>query len=180
MTYLFFDFEFTGLVQNTTPISLGVVSESGIRFYAEFTDYDPTLVDDWIQENVIKNLSLDHAQPGIESQGDHIAICGTREEISLYFKHWLLQFDKVVFVGDCLAFDWILLCELLGGALNLPKNVNYIPLDLSTALAVHGYDPDINREIFAHDFLVADSVKKHNAMHDALVIQACWRRLMPM
>lgn len=57
---LFFDMEFTGLRQNTTPISIGIVSEDGKRFYAEFTDYDESQCDEWIKDNVIKNLCLPH------------------------------------------------------------------------------------------------------------------------
>ena len=57
---LFFDMEFTGLRQNTTPISIGIVSEDGKTFYAEFTDYDEGQCNDWIKENVICNLHLKH------------------------------------------------------------------------------------------------------------------------
>ena len=53
MTKLFFDTEFTGLHQNTTLISLGIVAESGQTFYAEFTDYDDFNCDEWIKKNVI-------------------------------------------------------------------------------------------------------------------------------
>lgn len=55
---LFFDMEFTGLHKNTTPISIGVVSEDGKKFYAEFTDYDEYQCNDWIKENVLNNLTL--------------------------------------------------------------------------------------------------------------------------
>ena len=40
ITKIFLDTEFTGLHKNTTLISLGLVSECGKTFYAEFTDYD--------------------------------------------------------------------------------------------------------------------------------------------
>ena len=53
---LYMDFEFTGLRKDTTPISLGIVSEDGKTFYAEFNDYDKNQCDDWINENVIGNL----------------------------------------------------------------------------------------------------------------------------
>ena len=56
----FFDMEFTGLRQNTTPISIGIVSEDGKKFYAEFIDYDESQCDEWIKDNVIKNLCLPH------------------------------------------------------------------------------------------------------------------------
>ena len=53
---IFFDTEFTGLHKNTTLISIGLVDENGRSFYAEFTAYNKSQVDDWIQENVINNL----------------------------------------------------------------------------------------------------------------------------
>ena len=55
---LFFDTEFTGLHQHTTLISLGIVSEHGDKFYAEFIDYDKNQVNEWIRENVINNLKF--------------------------------------------------------------------------------------------------------------------------
>lgn len=55
---LFFDMEFTGLHKNTTPISLGIVSEDGKKFYAEFCDYDREQCSDWILENVISHMKF--------------------------------------------------------------------------------------------------------------------------
>lgn len=56
---MFFDTEFTGLHMDTTLISIGIVSEDGRKFYAEFLDYDESQCNDWITENVIKNLFLE-------------------------------------------------------------------------------------------------------------------------
>jgi hypothetical protein len=56
---LYFDAEFTGLHRNTTLISIGVYSDLGSVFYAEFNDYDKSQVTDWIQDNVIHNLIFD-------------------------------------------------------------------------------------------------------------------------
>lgn len=54
---IYFDMEFTGLHQNTTPISIGLISECGkYSFYAEFTDFNQSQCDDWINKNVIDNL----------------------------------------------------------------------------------------------------------------------------
>lgn len=58
-TKIFFDMEFTGLHQKTTLISIGMVSLCGKRFYAEFTDYDKSQVDDWVRENVISSLKFE-------------------------------------------------------------------------------------------------------------------------
>ena len=58
-TKLFLDTEFTGLHQNTTLISLGIIDENGRKFYAEFYDYSRLQIDDWLQTNVIDNLMYD-------------------------------------------------------------------------------------------------------------------------
>ena len=55
MMRCFMDTEFTGLHQKTTLISLGIVSEDGRTFYAEFNDYAQDQVDEWLKDNVIKN-----------------------------------------------------------------------------------------------------------------------------
>lgn len=55
---LFFDCEFTGSHKNTTLISLGIVSEDGRKFYAEFEDYNEDQCDEWIDNNVIDNLRI--------------------------------------------------------------------------------------------------------------------------
>jgi len=55
---LFFDTEFTGLHQNTTLISIGIVSEDNKKFYAEFADFDIDQCNNWIKENVLRNLYL--------------------------------------------------------------------------------------------------------------------------
>lgn len=65
---LFFDLEFTGLRKNTTPISIGIVSEDGKKFYAEFVDYDRGQCDDWILENVIRRMKFSEPMREQEAQ----------------------------------------------------------------------------------------------------------------
>lgn len=55
-TTIWFDTEFSGLHKNTTPISIGLISDTNKTFYAEFEDFDKSQVDEWIQNNVINNL----------------------------------------------------------------------------------------------------------------------------
>lgn len=63
MTKLFFDTEFTGLHQNTTLISIGIIADSGERFYCELDDYDKEQIDSWLIENVLKGLR--HKRPNV-------------------------------------------------------------------------------------------------------------------
>jgi hypothetical protein len=174
ITKVFFDMEFTGLHQRTTPISIGCVSECGKELYAEFDDYASEQVSDWIAYNVLEYLRPpDHVFCVTDARHEHI---GSTNEIAFALRDWLAQFDKVEMWGDCLAYDWVLFCELFGGALSIPDNVYYIPFDMCTTLRDAGLDPDIGREEFA----LSDAAgampdpsrwEKHNALWDALVIK---------
>jgi hypothetical protein len=166
---VFFDTEFTGLHKGTTLISIGLVTERGDRLYAELTDYDKSQVDGWLQTNVINNLIIpddERAQMVNHFKGNTEYV---REKIEL----WMNSLGPVEMWSDCLAYDWVLFCQLFGHAFNIPKNVYYIPFDICTLMKIKGVDPDVNREEFA-----GMTGKKHNALHDALVIQACYERLM--
>jgi len=170
----FFDFEFTGLHQDTTPISLGVKAANGKQFYAEFTDFDKHQVDSWIQDNVINNLLFKDGVMPVSVLGDYTALKGTRVQVMVAFLDWLKQFEHVEFWGDCLSYDGVLLNSMFGGAFNVPSNVDYIFYDICTLFKLFGIDPDINREAFIDKPIVGD---KHNALYDAKVIEACYDKL---
>lgn len=174
MKKIFFDTEFTGLHQNTTLISIGLVSECGKTFYAEFIDYDTDQVDEWIKTNVIDKLLLSDKDNGVFLHGDSARYKGD----SLFIKHklseWLSQFGEVEMWSDCLSYDWVLFCELFGHAFNIPKNVYYIPFDICTLMKIKGVDPDISREEFAD----ITGFAKHNALHDANTIRMCYAKLI--
>jgi hypothetical protein len=171
---VFFDTEFTGLRQNTTLISIGCVSESGHEFYAEFSDYDYEQLDEWARRNVIANLSK-MRQGTVEILPGQWRLRNNTSEVTTALKVWLQTFDQPIEMwGDCLAYDWVLFCNLFGGALNIPKYIYYIPFDLSTLLKLKGHDPDMDREQFA----VMDGSDKHNALHDAKCIKACYEWAM--
>lgn len=171
---VFFDFEFTGLTQKTTPISLGLVSEKGRTFYAEFNDFDPNQITEWVTDNVLPNLrfKLDFSSTP-ELDYEHHAMKSGRSSVAACLSNWLAQFKTVEMWGDVLAYDWVLFCQLFGGALSLPGNVQYIPMDLATYLALNGYDPDIDRAMFAE----SNEGAAHNALVDARLIKACYEKL---
>lgn len=173
---VFFDTEFTGLHQNTTLISIGLISEDGRTFYAELTDYDKSQVDEWLEKNVINNL-LVHPDRGYfykVTDTDEI-YKDTTDIVANRLEKWLSNFNSVEIWSDCLAYDWVLFNQLFGHAFNIPKNVYYIPFDICTLMKIKGVDPDINREEFSG--IEGD---KHNALHDAKVIKACYEKLMLM
>ncbi len=172
---IFFDTEFTGLHQNTTLISIGMIAENGHTFYAELTDFDSSQVDEWLERNVIANLVLPEI---IASSGGYIAldVRGNTEAVGIAIIEWLSQFDSVEMWSDCLAYDWVLFCQIFGHAFSIPPNIYYIPFDICTVMKIKGVDPDVNREEFAG----LTTGTKHNALWDAKVIKACYERLLEM
>jgi hypothetical protein len=182
MTKLFLDTEFTGLHQNTTLISIGIVSECGKEFYAEFTDYDKSQIDDWIKENVINNLKYQDEDDGIRDGNDDltsISLLGSSYYIKSELEQWLTQFKQVEIWSDTLAYDWVLFNQLFGHAFNIPKNVYYIPFDIVTLFKIKGIDPDVNREEFVKDYMDGlGKETKHNALWDAKIIERCYYKAM--
>lgn len=176
---LYFDTEFTGLHKDTTLISIGIVSEDGRSFYAELTDYDKSQINEWLQENVINNLSLRNlfGDEGFMScdNDDNFMMTGNTREVAEKLNKWISQFNNVKIWSDCLAYDWVLFNHLFGHAFNLPNNIYYIPFDICTLFEIKGIDADISREEF-----INNSVKgnKHNSLYDAKVIKACYEKLM--
>lgn len=197
-TKVFMDCEFTGLHQNTTLISIGIVSECGKSFYAELADYDKSQVDDWLQQNVIDNLLMSEPKEGEDEyflatrhhdnpigndlyKSYSVQLRCDKKVLEVELGKWLFQFQAVQIWSDCLSYDWVLFCQIFGHAFNVPKNVYYIPFDICTLMKVKGIDPDISRESFAGEVAVPDYLgdnRKHNALWDAYVIRACYNKLM--
>jgi hypothetical protein len=202
-TKIFFDTEFTGLHQNTTLISIGLISECGKTFYAELTDYDKSQIDEWLQKNVIENLL--YSEPPIGEDNHYLAqrhkdnpigndlyksfSLEIRNEISMVKRQllcWFKQFEQVEIWSDCLAYDWVLFNQIFGHAFNIPENIYYIPFDICTLFKIKGIDPDISREQFAgitnskDQNETSEMLLKHNALSDAKVIKMCYERLIQM
>lgn len=171
---VFMDSEFTGLHKNSTLISIGLTTLDNKEFYAELTDYDPNQVDDWIQENVIERLFLTHE--GLQKHGDTVTFKGTKDELRKHLTEWLKEIGQVEMWSDCLAYDWVLFNDIFGHALDIPKNILYIPFDICTVFRLKGVDPDIPREEYAGT--ITDVADKHNALHDAIIIKDCYKKLM--
>lgn len=173
---VFFDTEFTGLHQHTTLVSIGCVAENGRTFYAETNDYDYCQTDEWFDKNVLPNLYLNKHDgrawtfPGY----DVVEVYGCKRKIAAALQTWLESFGEPIEIwSDCLAYDWVLFCDLFGGARHIPECVYYIPFDLATMFKLKGIDPDVNREEYAE---VGGAGPKHNALWDAKVITVCYEK----
>jgi hypothetical protein len=174
---IFFDEEFTGLHQKTTLISIGLVSENDDKFYAEFTDYDKSQIDDWLKSNIIDKLRLEKTliNGGADTLENMTEVLGDTRYIRNHLSLWLAQFDNIEMWSDCLAYDWVLFNNIWGHAFSIPKNIYYIPFDICTMFKLKGIDPDISREKFV--FNKEEPNKKHNALWDAEIIKKCYEKL---
>lgn len=181
---LFFDTEFTGLTQNTSLISLAIVDENDRTFYAEFTDYDQSQVDEWLEDNVIASLWLEN--PGEEIEENRTLVKGAKEQITSSLRNWLDAYksEGCQFVADVLMYDWVLFAELFGGALSLPEYVDYMPLDFASILYLQGLSIHTPR-IELLDTSEVELLKRkssfdsqHNALYDAYLLKLCFEKVM--
>lgn len=202
---LFFDAEFTGLRKDTTLISLGIVSEDGKKFYAEFTDYDESQCNDWIKENVIKKLKAEnikfdssHTLCDASSFGnrrwlkynDSMEVAyGEKFYIIPFLQIWLKQFDTIQFVSDVCHYDFVLLIDLLtngGTAIDVPLNISVVCHDLNQDIAQHFHVSDheafdMSREQIMNDLCGPENIvtgDKHNSLYDAEVIRAIYQEIV--
>lgn len=184
---LYFDTEFIGLHKDTTLVSIGIVTENGKRFYAEFADYDENQCDNWIKENVLKHTILagnDTIAARLGEDSNTTVVLGSKMDIRYELGEWLKQFDSVQFVSDVCHYDMVLLIDIFGGAFDLPKNVSAVCHDINQDIAKH-YDIS-EREAFdkSREDIVAElcggfiAGDKHNALYDAEVIKAIYEEVI--
>lgn len=151
-----------------------MVDENGRSFYAEFTDYDKSQVDDWIQKNVINNLINDSNK--IDYESDNWVVIGDKDFICTMLKKWLKDYNFVELVSDVCHYDMVLFIDIFGTAFDLPSNVSPVCYDINQDIAnffkVSMHEAfDISREGIIDVEIVGD---KHNSLYDARVIKAIY------
>ena len=175
MIKVYFDCEFTGLTKNCDLISIGLVSETGKGFYAEFTDYDKSKISDidWMNSNVINNLFLNDNEEdfGVITKDKSYSIFFKRD-ITYWIKETLIEWFKTLkkselkeneiqLYSDCSHFDFVLFLSLFGSALELPEFISPVCHDINLDIANHLNIPeskafDINRNRLADSFSFRD------------------------
>ena len=181
---VFFDTEFTGLRKDTDIMSIGFITEDGRTFYAEFTDYDPKKLNAWLIDNIVSKMK--YVNSGYEeiknyspSKNEYV---GDKKYVADNLKLWLTSlYNNVEFENclemwsDCLAYDWVLFCDLFGGARSIPKSIYYIPFDICTLMPMAGIDPDITRDSLSK---TTKTLQRHNALGDARMIKVWYHVCM--
>ena len=176
-TLLFLDCEFTGLTKDTDLISLCLYQDEDSFFYAEFNDYDVQKISPWHEQHVLNRLYYHSNTEIMSSAGNVIKMKGSRDKITSELTKWLSLFSSIQIWGDVPAYDWVLFCDLFGGALAIPKQIHYICGDIATLLIRSGIDKDISRIEFVKDSLKQTNHEQHNAFFDAYLTRLCYQKL---
>lgn len=178
---IFLDSEFTGLQKDSSLISIALLADSGEDFYAEFTDYNQHQIDGWLKDHVTCNLSLNDSNQSPDNM-TKLHVKGTKTDIKTAIVKWLMQFGEekhsLQVWGDCPAWDWVLFCDLFGGAFGIPDSLHPLPMDLGTLFYLKTSDADMKRVDYAGSEVAYLELKQHNARYDVYLIKACYEKLM--
>lgn len=177
---LFLDCEFTGLYQTSDLISLALVGHER-SFYAEFTDFEKVDLADWHRAHILPNLLFTGLQTFSDNEGPNWRVKGDSAFISQQLRSFFQSFPHIEIWGDVPHYDWVLFCELFGGARSLPNMLHYIPGDLATLLRLRDIDPDIRREDLLSETDLIDlkkqGLQKHNALWDAHLMYLIYQKM---
>lgn len=101
---IFFDTEFIEDGRTIDLISIGMVRDDGATYYAEIAECDHSKADAWVQANVLPHLR-GPMLPREKVAADIIAFAGDSPQFWAYYG----------------AYDWVVLCQLFGRMIDLPK-----------------------------------------------------------
>ncbi|MEM6396062.1 MAG: 3'-5' exoribonuclease [Bacteroidota bacterium] len=176
MTRLFLDTEFSGLTQQAELLSVALIDENHNWFYGVFDEPDWTQLSSWHQEHVVPYLAFS-AEEYMDLPGEGTYLKLDRRNVMEGLMQWLSKYEKVQIWADVPAYDWVLFCELFGGALSLPKPIHYVVRDLATLLEAKGYDVDVDRWGLA--FGGAEVVKSSDGRGDDLSPDPSYESVAP-
>lgn len=158
MKRYFMDTEFLENGVTIRPISIGIVSDDGREFYAEFRDVEPREIigHPWLFHNVAPHLDYwNPISPAITLNSYHRL--PDKDEIAWKIKEFLGD-DRCeiwCYFGD---YDWVLFAQLFGRMVDMPHNLGFQALDLMQLMKLCGLRKgDVPKQ----------SGNQHNALDDA-------------
>ena len=180
---IFYDFEFTRSHQNTTPMSLGMVSYDGLHeFYIEFTDYDLEQIDDWLVENVLDKFILSEMNNNtFKKTNNSFFFKGEKEWVVNHrfgLKNWFKSFnEKIIPASAGNNLDLVLLNSIMKIKYieDRPDYFDGWGIDVISIYQWEGFLPD--GENFKELFLQKKISTKHNALTDAHVVREMYLKM---
>jgi hypothetical protein len=154
---IFFDTEFIEDGKTIDLVSIGMVREDGVEFYAESRDADLSRASPWVKENVFPHL---YSLMADKSDGNAWFRDGgkggylSRTEIA----SGIMDFagEDPEFWADFASYDWVALCQLFGPMIDLPKGWPFFCRDVQ----------QLRKQLGVPKFTVIQH-GEHNALSDA-------------
>ena len=137
---IWFDTEFIDTGSVVHLLSIGMVREDGLTYYAEPKETDRSLACEWVQKNVLPHMD-GPVQTRKSIRDDIVAFCGEAPE----------------FWGYYVAYDWLVLCQLFGRMLDVPAHWPNFAFDVQALRVLQGAKN-----------LPKQTGTEHNALADAL------------
>jgi hypothetical protein len=138
-------------------ISIGIKARDGRRYYAINFDFDWDRTNDWVKENVIKQLP---PRPEQVEDGYDLGY-RTHQQIASEVLDFLNpeRYGKPEIWANFNSYDWVAFCWLWGVAVNLPKGFPFYCRELKQECD----RLNIKREQFPSK----DPNRRHHALADA-------------
>jgi hypothetical protein len=126
-------------------VSIGLVAEDGRTYYAESSETDLSLANDWVKQHVLPHLKRGgYAKPRAQIKTELLAFIGT---------------EPAEFWGYFSAYDWVVFAQLFGTMVELPKGLPMHCNDLKQWMSGLG---------ITKKGLPKQQGIEHNALEDAL------------
>lgn len=140
---IFFDTEFIEDGKTIELISIGMVKENGEELYLESNEVDWSKASQWVLDNVKPHLIGNFRSVSKDIIADEIKLfVGDKPEFWAYFAD----------------YDWVVLCQLYGRMIDLPKGWPMFCLDLKQEMQLDGLE---------RDEIPIENTQNHNALADA-------------
>lgn len=148
---IWFDTEFIEDGKTIDLISIGVVREDGAAYYAHSAEYDVGKASQWVRENVLPHVADTAPISRAQIAADIVDFVGEKPEFWAYYAD----------------YDWVVLCQLYGTMMDLPKGWPMFCRDVKQ-LAVETGNPELPPQNSA----------EHHALADAQWTRSAWEYIM--
>lgn len=143
----FFDTEFAEDGRAIDLISIGIKREDGAEYYAQaLYGWNPARCNDWVRENVLPHLKRCTRRNWISLEAEmaehrlHQALAGPCNPDCAWRMRETMRAEIIAFSGATpewwawyASYDWVVLCQLFGRMVDLPKGWPMYVMDLKQA-----------------------------------------------
>jgi len=178
-----FDTEFIEDGQTIDLLSIGMVAEDGRELYAESLDADLSRANAWVKENVIAHLwsqQPDKRSENLWSRDGGIDGLLSRKDIAREIEAFCdpATYGKPEVWAYYADYDWVVLCQLFGRMIDLPKGWPMYCRDIKQeADRIEAWIRDFNSAPDWRLILPKQESSEHHALADARHNRVMWEFL---